>query len=183
MLYEVITTLDELRQTIDRASLALAHQIEEASLDLAQEITRQSIKEDISAQSLATLVARQLGRQTGLEVRTRVVGDIWLNLDSYALVQGLTRLSSQLQGDSLPAVGLAVHVAPATEMTARLEIAWDGPMDKQKLKAWHQLASQADQHRITSYNVCYTKLLRLHRLQVFIAGARGSVPPVQRARR
>ncbi len=138
-------TLDELRQTIDRASLALAHQIEEASLDLAQEITRQSIKEDISAQSLATLVARQLGRQTGLEVRTRVVGDIWLNLDSYALVQGLTRLSSQLQGDSLPAVGLAVHVAPATEMTARLEIAWDGPMDKQKLKAWHQLASQADQ--------------------------------------
>jgi len=135
-------TLAELRQTIDRASLALSHQIEEASLDLAQEITHQSIKEDISAKSLANLVARQIARQTGLEVHTEVTGGLWLRLDSYAVVQGLTHLSTQLQGDDLPGASLAVRIAPGPGHTARMDIAWEGTVDPEKLLAWHRGAGK-----------------------------------------
>ena len=133
--------LDDLRQTIDRASLALAHQIEDASLELAQEITHPSLKEDISGQSLATLVARQLGRQTGLEISTRVEGDLWLRLDSYAIVQGLTRLGSQIQDRALPSRLLEVRISPNGDQEAQLEIAWAGKVDPEILSFWREQAT------------------------------------------
>jgi len=134
--------LDDLRQTIDRASLALSHQIEDASLDLAQEITHPANKEDISGQSLATLVARQLGRQTGLDISTQVEDDLWLRLDSYTLVQGLTRLGSQIQDRALPSRQLLVRIAPSDELHARLEIAWAGTVDQEILSFWREQAAR-----------------------------------------
>jgi len=137
--------LDDLRQTIDRASLALAHQIEDASIDLAQEITHPSIKQDISGQSLATLVARQLNRQTSLEISTRVEGDLWLRLDSYAIVQGLTRLGNQIRDRALPSRQLEVRISPCGEQQARLEIAWTGEVDAKLLGFWREQAAREEE--------------------------------------
>ena len=130
--------LDDLRQTIDRASLALTHQIEDASIELAQEITHQSIKEDISGQSMVDLIARQLKRQTGLDITTRVGGELWLRLDSYALVQGLTRLGSQIQDRALPSRQLLVSITAEGNNHAQLEIAWDGQVDQNILNFWRE---------------------------------------------
>jgi len=113
------------RQTIDRASQAMQEQLQHAKQEYARELASPGKTENISANDLLELVKRHLRRQLQMNISTRGEEDLWLTVDSYAILQSLTQLASYLM--ELKQLGeLQLSVSSHDENTAMLKVEWPG---------------------------------------------------------
>jgi len=114
------------RETIDRASQAMQVQLQHAKQEYSRELASPGRAENIQASDLLELVKRHLRRQLlQMKITTSGDDDLWLTVDSYAILQSLTQLSSYLQ--ELKQLGeLQLSVTSHDENIAMLKVEWPG---------------------------------------------------------
>lgn len=117
--------LQFLRQTIDRASLAMQEQLQHANQEYTRELASPEKAENILANDLLELVKHHMRRQLQMKISTHGEDELWLTVDSYAILQSLTQLASYLQ--ELKQLGeLQLSVASHNDNTALLKVEWPG---------------------------------------------------------
>jgi DNA polymerase-3 subunit epsilon len=117
--------LQSQRHTIDRASQAMQEQLLHAKQEYARELAAPGKAENILANDLLELVKRHLRRHLQLKIETSGEEELWLTVDSYAILQSLTQLASYLQ--ELKQLGeLQLSVISRDDNNAMLMIEWPG---------------------------------------------------------
>ncbi len=140
------------RQEIDAASLAIEGQVRHAREEYARQLFSAGRSESVLGDYLVEITRRHLNRQTGVPVDHRVAPDIWLQIDSYAMVQGLAHLGTPLHG-SPGLCAITLHLARKNEFRAILEISWPGcRLPKTELDNWRNQPLIRDaQNRLISF--------------------------------
>jgi DNA polymerase-3 subunit epsilon len=140
------------RQELDSASLAIEEQVRHAREEYARQLFSAGRTESVLGDYLVEITRRHLGRQTGVPVDPRVAPDIWLQIDSYAMVQGLAHLGAPLHGSpGLDAITL--HLTRQSDVLAILEIGWQGcRLPHADLDSWRNQPLIRDvQNRLISF--------------------------------
>ncbi|MDP9407353.1 MAG: exonuclease domain-containing protein, partial [Actinomycetota bacterium] len=94
---------------------------------------------DIRGDDLVTMVAQELERECGLSVSTTrpSAGDLWLRVDSHAVVSALGHLAARLRQEC-GVTALTLSLAPGGRH-AKLDARWRGdPPDGEALKVWFE---------------------------------------------
>jgi DNA polymerase-3 subunit epsilon len=140
-------------RTIDRASLALTDQLDHTATEFARLLNRRGHTETISGNNLVGLIVRQLRRQLDRPVATEVQDDLWLQLDSYGIVQGLAQLALLLKTLDLPPERVMVRLVATESTQALLQIGWEGDVAvPEQLEAWRDRPLIRDaQDRLLSF--------------------------------
>ncbi len=89
--------LEKNRRNIDQASLELQQKLNEARQNYARHLHALSKEEDVLAEDLLEILAKNIRERLGVEVEACAEGSIWLRLDSYSLVQAVTHLAGLLK--------------------------------------------------------------------------------------
>jgi DNA polymerase-3 subunit epsilon len=124
------------QEEIDAVSLALEAHMRHAREEYARRLFSAGRSESVLGDYLVEIIRRHLNRHTGVPVDHRVAPDLWLQVNSYAMVQGLAHLGTPLHG----AHGLSsitLDMARKNDHLADLEIAWQGcRLPKTELENW-----------------------------------------------
>lgn len=120
-----VEELQQQRSTIDRASQAMQEQLEWVKQEYAQELAAQGRAENVLASDLLELVGRQLRRQLRLKIETSGDDDLWLKVDSYAILQSLSQLAGSLK-ELQQLASLKLSVVTASDTMAMLKVEWPG---------------------------------------------------------
>lgn len=125
-------------------AVGLSDQVEEAQRESAGYLRSQWRLADMLGRDLLAALQRSLESELGVEASAEDAGDdLWLKVDSHALVQGVAYLASRLRDDA----GIArfsLHLREAGRH-ARLDLSWAGEqLDEETLRAWAGQPLQRD---------------------------------------
>jgi DNA polymerase-3 subunit epsilon len=131
-------------------AVGLGGRVETALRESSAALRAQWRLEEILGGDLVTALQRALEGEVGMAVAVEDSGDeVWLELDSFALVRAVTRLAARLRDD-----------AGATRLTlalgrsgghGRLDLGWPGPpLEAETLRAWTQEPAGSDDPAIPS---------------------------------
>lgn len=139
-------------ETIGAAFLAMERQLSQAKSDYACQRSAANYAENVLGDDLIEIIGRHLHRQTGIVTEQQVEPDIWLQIDSYAIVQGFTQISVTLQNN--PAIDtILLNLSRRNEHRATLEILWQGgQVSRDEMDAWRNGPLIRDTHnRLISF--------------------------------
>ncbi len=140
------------REEIDAVSLALETQMRRAREEYARQLFSAGRSESVLGDYLVEIIRRHLNRHTGVPVDHRVAPDLWLQINSYAMVQGLAHLGTPLHG--FPGLcAITLDMARRNDHLAVLEIGWQGcRLPKTELESWRDQPLIRDaQNRLISF--------------------------------
>ncbi len=119
---------DEARTLSERVSAAVG--------DSGDDLKTQLALEEVLALDLVQAAQRRIGQQLGLTVSCAALEEaLWLNVDSYALLQALSHIASRVQGRcAVTDIGLALERAGRM---VHLDVVWSGPeIEVEALSEW-----------------------------------------------
>ncbi len=120
---------------IDRAAQAMEQEGRAARADFGSFQPARARAENVLGAYLLELLRKNLVRHRGLPAATRPAPDLWLKVDSLALVGGLTQF-----GDCLTEEGggsVCLEISLLSDGQARLQITWPGCiLDRDRLREW-----------------------------------------------
>jgi DNA polymerase-3 subunit epsilon len=143
------------RQGVERVTVEL-----EKHLALARKLYsrhRQAFgnRENVRSDTLLLILQKELQQRFPLTVEVEVSSSLWLDIDSYALVQTVATLAGMLVAEhAIPR--LRLRVAATSEELARLTIAWpETPVPAATCAAWEAapLFMDADGRTETPYSI------------------------------
>ncbi len=90
--------LHSYRKTIDHASQTLQEKIDQARTNYAKHLHDISKTEDVLASNLLEVISKNIFDRYGITVNTQATEGLWLQLDSYSMVQAISHLAGLLKG-------------------------------------------------------------------------------------
>lgn len=139
-------------QSIDRATSRLIEELEQAEQAYRQQMVDIAHTENVLGDHLLNIVERHLRRQAGITISHHIDEELWLQVDSYAMVQGLGQLVNTLRSaDTFSA--LSLELSRTSSQRALLTITWPGcTIGRQQLSAWQSQPLIRDtQDRLVSF--------------------------------
>ncbi|SHI54879.1 DNA polymerase-3 subunit epsilon [Malonomonas rubra DSM 5091] len=140
-------TADQLhsyRQNIDEASRRLQEQITLARANYVSHMHSLQRTENVLGESLLEVISKNIYDRFFLGVTTQAADSIWLQLDSYSIVQAISQLVSTLLLNS-EIQELLITLTLNEEQKAELVIAWpETYLDPQLLIDWKQTPFSSD---------------------------------------
>jgi DNA polymerase-3 subunit epsilon len=139
-------------ETIDTTFVAMERQVQQAKNDYACQRSAANYTESLPGNDLIEIIGRHLNRQTGIVTEQTADADIWLQIDSYAMVQGFTLIGTPLQSN--PGIDLILlTVIRQNDLQAVLEITWQGGrLPRAELDIWRNGPLIRDTHnRLISF--------------------------------
>jgi DNA polymerase-3 subunit epsilon len=123
-------------ETLDTTFLAMERQVHRAKEEYARQLSAINRTESVSGDDLVEIIRRHLNRQTGVVVEHQVDPDIWLQIDSYAMVQGFTHIGTPLHNS--PGIDIILlRLIRKNEFQATFEITWQGSrLPRPELDTW-----------------------------------------------
>jgi DNA polymerase-3 subunit epsilon len=125
-------------------ALALGSRVEETLQESAGDLRSEWPLEDVLGRDLVAAIQRALESELGAAATAgEAEDDLWLRVDSYAVMQGVAYLASRLRADSEVA-GFSLDLRRAG-IYAHLDLGWDGtPLDQETLGAWAEQPLRTD---------------------------------------
>jgi DNA polymerase-3 subunit epsilon len=115
---------------------ALSERVSAAAADFDDDLATQLALEEVLAADLLQAARRRIEQQLGIAVSCAPAEDpLWLNVESYALLQGLSHLAQRVRERcAVASIGLAVD---RSSRQAHLDILWSGPeIEVETLSEW-----------------------------------------------
>jgi len=136
--------LQEYRRIIDRASSALQEKVIEARANYALHLHALSKTENVLAENLLEVISQNISERFDLQVINLAPQGIWLEIDSYSMVQAFSHLAGQLSKHSnLKDVLLTLTINENQQI--EIVITWPGQhADPSLLTTWQQTPLIAD---------------------------------------
>ncbi len=126
------------RKIIDHASQSLQEKIEQARLNYANHLHNLSRTEDILADSLLELVGKNIYARSGIKVNTQAQAGLWLQLDSYSMVQAISQLAGLLKGRE-NTLEMLITLTRNDRQEVEMTISWpEEEVDLLLLEEWQQ---------------------------------------------
>lgn len=136
--------LQEYRKIIDRASKSLQSKVQQARANYALHLHALSKTENVLAENLLEVISQNISERFEMQVINLAPEGIWLEIDSYSMVQSLSHLAGQLDShSSISEILLTLTI----NQTQQIEIAitWPGQQaDPALLETWQQTPLIAD---------------------------------------
>jgi DNA polymerase III subunit epsilon len=123
-------------EIIHDEALALSGRVERTLTESADLLKDRWLLADILGRDLLTALLRTLEREQGLRASSdEPEGELWLEVDSYAVVEAVTHLAGRLRAER--GVGeLELRLRPAGRY-GELDLCWQGvPLDAETLRTW-----------------------------------------------
>ena len=139
-------------QGIDQAVSRLAKELQQAEQSYKQQMVDIGHRENILGEHLLNIVEHHLRHHADIAVTHSADKELWLQVDSYAMVQCLAQLVNALRNAAnFSALTLQVHRTSTDR--ARLEIAWPGcTISGEELDVWKNRPLIRDaQDRLVSF--------------------------------
>ncbi|MEZ4599903.1 MAG: exonuclease domain-containing protein [Syntrophotaleaceae bacterium] len=138
---------------IDDLCRAMKLRVRNAREEYARHLFSTGGIETVLGDYLVEIIRRQLGRQAGIPVERQVAPEIWLQIDSYAMVQGLAHLGAPLRGCS-DLDRLMLRLQGTNDRQAVLEIEWKGcALSREELDSWrHQPLIRNGRSKLISFS-------------------------------
>ncbi|MBD1399366.1 3'-5' exonuclease [Pelovirga terrestris] len=136
--------LQEYRRVIDRASRALQEKVVEARANYALHLHALSKTENVLAENLLEVISQNISERFDLQIINLAPQGIWLEIDSYSMVQAFSHLAGQLsKHSSLKDVVLTLTINEQQQI--EIVISWPGQhADPRLLTNWQQTPLIAD---------------------------------------
>lgn len=136
--------LQEYRKVIDRASRALQEKVVEARANYALHLHALSKTENVLAENLLEVISQNISERFDLQIINLAPQGIWLEIDSYSMVQAFSHLAGQLSKHSnLKDVLLTLTINEKQQI--EIVISWPGEYaDPSLLANWQQTPLIAD---------------------------------------
>ncbi len=136
--------LQEYRRIIDRASRALQEKVVEARANYALHLHALSKTENVLAENLLEVISQNISDRFDLQIINLAPQGIWLEIDSYSMVQAFSHLAGQLsKHSSLKDVLLTLTINEKQQI--EIVISWPGQhADPSLLANWQQTPLIAD---------------------------------------
>ena len=130
--------LQEYRRVIDHASRALEKKVIEARTNYAQHLHALSKTENVLAENLLEVISQNISERFDLQIINLAPKGVWLEIDSYSMVQAFSHLAGQLsKHSSLKDVLLTLTINEKQQI--EIVISWPGQhADPSLLKSWQQ---------------------------------------------
>ncbi|APG28432.1 hypothetical protein A7E78_11575 [Syntrophotalea acetylenivorans] len=139
-------------QSIDRAIGSLTEKLQQAEQSYKQQVVDIGHRENILGEHLLNIIEHHLRHFSGISVTHCADKDLWLQVDSYAMVQCLAQLvNALLHAENFAALTIELHRTSADR--AMFEIAWPGcTVSKEELDGWQNRPLIRDaQDRLVSF--------------------------------
>lgn len=134
------------RKTIDHASQSLQEKIDLARLNYARHLHDMGKTEDVLAANLLEVIAKNIDERYGIKINTQATESLWLQLDSYLMVQALSHLAALLKGRE-NTLEILMTLTRNEQQEAELAINWpDEEVDLQLLEDWQLTPLITDSH-------------------------------------
>jgi DNA polymerase-3 subunit epsilon len=128
--------LSQFRQVIRQEAQTLTDQLNQTMTDYAADLKSQWQLEQMSGGDLLWAIQHRLEDKVGIKTDIEFEeDDLWLNVDSYTIVQAITNLVSQLKADfGVEQISFRLR---RTGRVAALDVIWAGaPIDTELLWSW-----------------------------------------------
>ena len=136
--------LQEYRNIIDRASKSLQNKVREARANYAMHLHALSKTENVLAENLLEVIAQNISDRFEIQVINLAPQGIWLEIDSYSMVQSLSHLAGQLDSrSSISEILLTLTINEKQQI--EIALTWPGQQaDIALLETWQQTPLIAD---------------------------------------
>ncbi len=136
--------LQEYRKIIDRASKALQDKVIEARANYALHLHALSKTENVLAENLLEVISQNISERFELQVINLAPQGVWLEIDSYSMVQAFSHLAGQLsKHSSLTDILLTLTINEQQQI--EIAITWpEQHADPNLLNTWQQTPLIAD---------------------------------------
>ncbi len=136
--------LQEYRNIIDRASKSLQGKIQEARANYALHLHALSKTENVLAENLLEVIGQNISERFEIQVINLAPQGIWLEIDSYSMVQSLSHLAGQLDTHSnINEILLTLTINEDQQI--EITVSWPGQQaDPALLEDWQQIPLIAD---------------------------------------
>lgn len=136
--------LQEYRRIIDRASKALQEKVLEARANYALHLHALSKTENVLAENLLEVISQNISERFELQVINLAPQGVWLEIDSYSMVQAFSHLAGQLsKHSSLTDILLTLTINEHQQI--EIAITWpEQHADPSLLDTWQQTPLIAD---------------------------------------
>ncbi|MBW6509392.1 MAG: hypothetical protein K0A94_07570 [Desulfuromonadales bacterium] len=136
--------LQEYRRTIDQASKALQEKVLEARTNYALHLHALSKTENVLAENLLEVISQNISERFDLQVINLAPQGVWLEIDSYSMVQAFSHLAGQLsKHSSLKDILLTLTINEQQQI--EIAITWpEQHADPSLLDTWQQTPLIAD---------------------------------------
>ena len=126
------------RKKIDRASRSLQDKVGEARTNYAHHLHALSKNENILANNLLDIISNNINERFSIKVTVLAPKGVWLQLDSYSMVQAISHLAGLLSTHAkIPE--LLMTLTTEEKGGAELVISWTGTeAGEELLKTWQQ---------------------------------------------
>ncbi len=140
-------------QSIDHTTSRLTDELEQTEQAYRQQMVDIAHTENVLGEHLLDIVERHLRRQAGITISHCIDEGLWLQVDSYAMVQGLGQLVNTLRSTETFSA-LSLKLCRTSSQRALLTITWPGcTIDRQQLSAWQSQPLIRDtQDRLVSFS-------------------------------
>ena len=93
-------------------------------------------RENVLADTLLTLIVNNLHERFAIQAKGSVGRDLWLKIDSYAILQAITTLAGQLKSEH-GVTSITLHIAETDSSSATLSLQWaDQQVTSQSIGDW-----------------------------------------------
>ena len=134
------------RKNIDHASQSLQKKIETARLNYARHLRDMGKTEDVLAANLLEVIAKSIFERYGISVNTQAAEGLWLQLDSYLMVQAISHLAALLKGRE-NTLDMLITITSNEQNEVELAINWpDEEVDLELLEEWQLTPLITDSH-------------------------------------
>ncbi len=126
------------RKTIDHASKTLQEKIDQARTNYAKHLHDVSKTEDVLARNLLEVISKNIFDRYGITVNTHASEGLWLQLDSYLMVQAISHLAGLLKGRE-NTLEILITLTRNDQGEVELAINWpDDEVDLNLLEEWQK---------------------------------------------
>ncbi len=146
-------------QAIEDATSRLAEQLHQAEQSYRQQMIDIGHRENILGEHLLSIIEQHLKRHSAITITRHAEKELWLQLDSYAMVQGLAQLANALRkGEGFSALSLQLQHTDKNQ--ALLAITWPGcTIRGDELQIWQSRPLIRDaQDRLVSFGDLVVRL-------------------------
>jgi len=134
------------RKNIDHASQSLQEKIEVARLNYAGHLRDIGKTEEVLAANLLEVIAKNIFERYGISVNTQAAEGLWMQLDSYLMVQAISHLAALLKGRE-NTLDMLITITKNDQDEVELAINWpDEEVDLELLEEWQQTLLITDNH-------------------------------------
>jgi DNA polymerase-3 subunit epsilon len=136
--------LHSYRKTIDNASQSLQEKVREARANYALHLHALSKTENVLANNLLDVICKNISERFNLQAINLTPAGIWLEIDSYSMVQAISHLAGQLDTHS-QVREILMTLTINEDQEIEIAITWPGKtVDDSLLEAWQQTPLIAD---------------------------------------